>query len=466
MGLGASLDTSARLWQAGLAATALAVGLLAGIEPVAAIVAALGLAFVLVLIADVAVGLCLFVVLAFLEVLPALGTAVSFIKLAGLALALSWLATVSNRDGRGRDLLTDHPSFSFVLAAFVTWAGLSVVWAESTGDSVVSAFRWGLSLFLFVIVYTAVREPRHAIWVVATFVTGAVLAAAYGILVPPEADASGRLTGTIGDANELAAVLVAGVVLSIALVGMAVRSPVLRVTAVVAGAVCAAGLVLTLSRTGLVGLGFAILAGMCIGGRWRPTLVMLGVLAVLGVTAYFAAFAPEEARERVTRLDGGTGRTDIWKVGWRMVEDKPIIGVGTGNFAISSIHYLLEPGAIERDEFIVDDAKVAHNVYLQVLAELGVVGLLMFLAVLAFALRSAAQAAARFNASGNVQMEILARAVFVAIVTLLAANFFLSDQFSKQLWLLLGLGPALLAIASSARPEPDDVRPERALMLR
>ena len=45
-------------------------------------------------------------------------------------------------------------------------------------------------------------------------------------------------------------------------------------------------------------------------------------------------------------------------------------------------------------------------------------------------------------------MELLSRAVVVALVALLAMDFFLSDQFSKQLWLLLALCPALLAIAA------------------
>ena len=39
-----------------------------------------------------------------------------------------------------------------------------------------------------------------------------------------------------------------------------------------------------------------------------------------------------------------------------------------------------------RDDFIVDTPKVAHNTYLQVLAELGVVGLALFMTILLFSL--------------------------------------------------------------------------------
>jgi hypothetical protein len=51
-------------------------------------------------------------------------------------------------------------------------------------------------------------------------------------------------------------------------------------------------------------------------------------------------------------------------------------------------------------------------------------------------------------------MELISRAVFVGLIGILTADFFASEQFSKQLWLLLGLGPALLAMATR-RPGTD-----------
>jgi hypothetical protein len=44
-------------------------------------------------------------------------------------------------------------------------------------------------------------------------------------------------------------------------------------------------------------------------------------------------------------------------------------------------------------------------------------------------------------------MDVVSRAVLVAALGLLASNLFVSEQFSKPLWLLLALGPVLLAIA-------------------
>jgi O-antigen ligase len=130
-----------------------------------------------------------------------------------------------------------------------------------------------------------------------------------------------------------------------------------------------------------------------------------------------------------------------------MVEDEPVRGIGAGNFANTSVHYLLQPGAIVRDDFIVDTPKVAHNSYLEVLAELGVVGLVLFAGVLAFALTCIVKATRVFARIGDRQMELLSRGLLVALVGLLASDFFGSRQFEKQLWLLLALGPAFLALA-------------------
>jgi O-antigen ligase len=169
---------------------------------------------------------------------------------------------------------------------------------------------------------------------------------------------------------------------------------------------------------------------------------------------YFASFAGVDARDRITTVQGGSGRTDIWKIGWRMVEDKPVLGVGSGNFNVSSKHYLLiKPGAIERDEFIIDTPKVAHNSYLQVLAELGVVGLTLFLSIIGFSIACALRAARWFGRAGDIAMEVMARGSIIALVGILAADFFITEQYGKQLWLLLGLGPALYGVARRTYPE-------------
>jgi O-antigen ligase len=445
----AHLALPTKALQAGLLAAALLVGLLAGLDPPLAVLATLALGFTVLAMVDLTVGLALFAVLSFLDtVLPAEGGGtISAAKAIGLLLVLSWLALITTGELERRQRIFSHPAFLGLLAAFIGWTAMSGAWAEETGPVVEAVIRYLPNAMLFLIVFSAVRTRDEVFVLLGAFVVGALISAGYGLAVPTDPEAADRLSGGVGNANETAAALVAGTVLAAALAAALRDQPVLRLLALLSVPFCAYGILLTLSRGGLVALAASLVAAVVVAGRWRAAAVAIALATATAAVLYFAAFAPDAARERVTTIEGGTGRSDVWTVGWRMVEDEPLRGVGAGNFPNSSIHYLLEPGAILRDDFIVDTPKVAHNMYLEVLAELGIPGLAMFVLILGFSLGCTLRAMGAFRDGGDAQLEIVARALFVALVGLLAADFFGSRQFSKQLWLLLALGPALLAIA-------------------
>jgi putative inorganic carbon (hco3(-)) transporter len=204
----------------------------------------------------------------------------------------------------------------------------------------------------------------------------------------------------------------------------------------------------TVSRGGMLGLGAALIVGILFAGpRRRPVLLLITAVVALGIVGYYASFASQSARHRITSIQGGSGRVDIWAVGWRMVKAKPITGVGAGNFANSTIHYLLEPGALQHTDFIVDEPKVAHNMYLEALADLGIPGLTLFLGLLVLLLSCVVRAARIFYRLGDQSMELISRGIFVATVGILVTDFFISDQFSKPLWIQLAICPCMLALA-------------------
>jgi O-antigen ligase len=434
------------------------VGLLAGANPVMAIAAGFGIAFVLLVIADLTAGVIAFTVLTFLGLLPTFGgPALSLPKAAGALLAISWLATMVVRRDEVGDFFSEQGGIAALAIIFLAWVLLSTIWAESHSAAVSATSRYLLNIALIPIVYTAMRTRRHAAWLAAAFVTGAAISAAYGLVTRPAISTVGasevdRLSGTIGDPNELAALLVSGLILSAALIRYT-RSPALRMTAAGAAALCGITVLLTLSRGGLLALAAALVTGIVVGGRLRPTFIAATVIAVVGVVVYFGAIAPPEAKERITESDGGTGRTDIWTVAWRTVEAHPVIGVGADNFSVSSPRYVLRPGTLKRSDLVQEKHEVTHNMYLQILSELGIVGLSMFVALVLACLYAAVRAARNFARLGDVPMETLSRAMLVALVGLLAADFFLSGQFSKQLWLLMAMPPAALGISARALAE-------------
>ena len=436
-----------RILTAALLAMALLVGVLAGLKPPLAVALTLGLIFVAVTLANLTAGVCIFAVLSFLDTVLPTGGALSAPKLLGLMLMLSWLALVTAGEREQRDRIFSHPGFLFVLTLFVGWTLISATWAEHPGAAIETFTRYLPNAFLFLIVYAAVRTRDQLLWVVGAFVVGAFLSGVYGLLVPPPATDIGRLAGAGGDPNETAAAMVAGLALATAL-GIAARGkPGVRPACWGAGVICMLALFLTSSRGGLIALAVALLAAVALGGRRRGTMLMAALGAVLVTIFYFATIAPDSVRERVTHPEGGTGRVDIWKVGWRMVQHNAIEGVGAGNFQTSSIHYLLEPGKIVRADFIVDTPKVAHNTYLQVLAELGIVGFALFMTILLFSLVCAYKAHKAAAAAGDRELDIIARATVVALIALYAAYFFVSRDYGKQLWLLLALAPVMLEIS-------------------
>jgi O-antigen ligase len=436
---------------AAFTAAAMGVGLLAGINPVLSIAAAVSIAFLLLMLADLFVGLAIFTVLAFAAQVPNIaGGGVSVVKIAGLVVALAWVVTLTTRQEERADFTSAHPALTYVLVLLLSWVALSQLWAEDSGEVLSVLGRLALNAVLFLIIYTAVRTPNQAIWLVAAFVVGASFDAVYGLLfVSPQPGQLQRLSSSIANPNELASILVGALVLSIGLAAALARLPLARLGALGAAGLCGAGIFLTGSRGGLVGLAVALAAFLVVGSRWRGRVLVVAVVLLVAGVGYYQNAASPGVRAHVSGVGSGSGRLDLWTVGWRMVQAHPVTGVGAGNFPVSSVHYLLQPGAIQRGDFFVGRPKVTHNSYLEIWTELGLVGLILFLAIVGFCVRSALKAARAFAARGDPRMEMIARALFVAIIGMLATDFFGSREYEKELWLLLAMAPPLLALAHS-----------------
>ena len=79
------------------------------------------------------------------------------------------------------------------------------------------------------------------------------------------------------------------------------------------------------------------------------------------------------------KRNSGSVRSWDWWIGWEMFADHPLTGVGLGNYKLNFLPYkavfLASPRGEDYD-FYIDRAAQAHNEYVQVLAELGILGVL------------------------------------------------------------------------------------------
>jgi O-antigen ligase len=405
--------------------------------------------------------MAVFAFISFVEVLTIGDDSVSVTKLVGLLLAASWFALMTTRPRSELEFFSVYPYISGALILFISWVLISTSWSVSTTATLASAGRYALDALLFVIIFTAIRTPRQLGWVLIAFVLGAAVAAIHGIVAPTGEEAAGRLGSDILDPSQLSAVLVSGAALSIAVIVLFRDSPLLRVAAAIIGVFSVVAISLTASRGGVVALSAAMIGAILIGGRWRiPILILVATFGTM-TYIYFTAVAPSYIRERIISPNVGQekiqeGRTTLWQVAWRAFEANPAEGVGSGNFSLVSRNYLLEPGVLARtDEIVGDNPKVVHNSYLEVATELGVIGFVLFMVVVLFSLGAMLKSARLFRLIGDNRMQAVALCIAVALIGDLAALFFISDQYSKQLWLLMGLGPVLLAMARTAKQRAD-----------
>jgi len=150
--------------------------------------------------------------------------------------------------------------------------------------------------------------------------------------------------------------------------------------------VCA--VIFTRSRGGFLTL---VTIGSMLVWRSRQRMMGLGVGAVIVVL--FLILLPSDVRERLETLknpekDGSaSGRLHAWGVAWAMSMDNPMIGVGYQNFVVFFRKYDKTP----KDEWqrgkSVKSVRVAHNSYLQLVAETGWPALICFMMILLGSIR-------------------------------------------------------------------------------
>jgi putative inorganic carbon (HCO3(-)) transporter len=436
-------DQQHPIWVVVIGVVCLGVGVAAGVDPKLGLEATIGLAFAVAVIGNLTLGMVFFTILSFLEVINSGGAALSFTKLAGLILFVSWYAAISTRSHReSRSLIGQQPLLVGAAVAFLSWSVLSFLWSESHGAAATATERYLLNILLIPIVFGAIRERRQFLWIAGAFVFGADVSAIVGFF----AAGGGRLSGALGDPNELAAVLIAALLLSMPLIVGSPAGSARRVAATAGCLVAAVGVLYTDSRGGLIALGATLLAGFVLGGRWRYRALVLLAVSAMAALVYFFAIAPPAARQHLSSSTT-SGRSDLWKVGLRMFDTHPITGVGSGNFQVSSVHYVQAAGALTRADLIVDVPHVTHDMYLEIADELGAPGLALLLLLATAAVSASFRAAQRYEQAGDVLFEMMARALTLAIIAVLVADVFLSGEYSKQLWLLFALAPPLFALS-------------------
>jgi O-antigen ligase len=307
---------------------------------------------------------------------------------------------------------------------FVLWTAASLLWAiePRTGLERLSTVAF---LFVFYLVAVSFRLNRGELTRILLLAAagGAVAAALLVFEFGEGARLSGRATLTFGEGSANPNDFSTGLLLpfSLALAGVISRGGLVK-KAIMLGVLALIGtsIFLTMSRGTLIALSATLLVLLFRVGMHRRILLPILIVALP------LFFLPNLFYQRLeeTPHSRGTGRVDILIAAAEVVKHNAVIGVGLANFPVAYDRFAGYAPVFR------GYARAAHNAYLQVWAETGVIGLALFLAAIWSQMKRARAACSKPSSHNYVGIAIEA-ACWGLLVAACAGNI----HWNKAFWL-------------------------------
>ena len=338
----------------------------------------------------------------------------------------------------------------------LVFAGIAIVslLLSSLGPNI-DALRLVARLFSYLAFFFAVlgwvetrQQVQRIITVLLTSTIGVALFGFYQVLAqgytdfyfylyPSQEQAldswNGRITSVLFHFNSLAGYLNLVLPFSLACMVLA-KERWQRNLAVVCHSLACAALYFTASRGGLVAY-----AGMVLAVLWflKPRFAALSrllVATILAAVIVFSLQSPSAGGGRVQDVDDftSTSRLALWSTAATLFLQHPVLGVGYGNYRSLYNDYL--PG-------VAPNELDTHNLYLQFLAETGIIGFAAFF----FLIGSFVRIAVKLARNGDPYCRLLGIGLGGALAATLIHGlvdflFNVSPQCGALFWLVLALG--------------------------
>jgi putative inorganic carbon (HCO3(-)) transporter len=254
-----------------------------------------------------------------------------------------------------------------------------------------------------------------------------------------------RLAGPIGEKNRYAQVLLVLVPLAVLRLRTE-RSRRLRLLAAACAGLILCGVVLTYSRGAAIALALVVLAMTALRMISLRQLLALS----LALVALVAVVAPDYVRRMqslgaagsaLSRSSGADsaiqGRATENVAAFLVFRDHPALGVGPGQFFT---RYSAEYGNALDLRFLRENRR-AHNLYLEIAADTGALGLAAFLAIVGVTMTQLWRLSVYWRRR-QPELAGLAQAFLLALVAYMATGIFLQLAYQRYFWFLLALASA------------------------
>lgn len=356
--------------------------------------------------------------------LPGLGTAA---KLVGFGVAGFWVATIIlTRQLRKPGL------FHAIFFLFVLWIAASVFWSANP-DMTVTHLRTWIQLLILSLILWDLYTTRAAVMAglqafilgeyvaigsaVANFFSGNVYYTTYQRFSP----------SAQGSPDGFGIIVALGIPVAWYLASSESTSRIFKLVNYAYIPAALIGITLSGTRTALIASIVGMTFGLASLNRLRPAVrIAIFVLLTATILILLPYLQPLRSFERfsttVTELTEGdlNNRTNNWAEGLASFAEHPLIGVGSNMY-----------------RYVNSWGKLAHNSFLSVLVELGLVGFALFAVVLAIAFVEALR-----------QPKWDARFWLALLAAWAISASTLTYEYRKATWLFLSLVVASGALAS------------------
>ena len=300
-----------------------------------------------------------------------------------------------------------------------------------------------LALYFFAI--NLIRSEKYfklALWM---FLIGGFICTLYGFFDP--AQAGERFQGALGQPNGYGLTMTPRIPIGLALL-IVERNFWKKIFLLSMLAAMSYGIILSASRGALLSVSLALILFAILQKNWGGWITSISLIFVLGLFVM-----PENIKARVGIIDAPTtselGNSIDRRLTYQiysaeLFQQHPILGIGLDGFA--------EAYAQSEYRFLLRtrELRAAHNTYFEIATGTGLVGLLPFLGILAWALYLAWKYSRSIYRRINFDLAITSTGLFAALGGYYLGMLFGSRQYEKTLWFLLAL-PVVIQVLIHSR---------------
>lgn len=273
----------------------------------------------------------------------------------------------------------------FMMLLFVASAAVSYLWSLYPEGTLNQSVTY-LQLFMLVwLIWELAPQALQQKRLMQAYVLGTYISAADTIYnyLANEQSAYQRYAGAGLDANDLGLMMALSIPVSYCLLiqEKGWKAWLYRLQLILAGTT----VLLTASRGAtlacLVAVAIVPLTHARLTARKKVALLLTLAILIVGVLVFVPATSWQRLSTVPSEFEHGTltGRTIIWTAGWQIFREHPYIGIGSNAFRLIVSRVLRDPIRLDDP---TSPAPPAHNTFLSVLVEGGVVGFAIFAALL------------------------------------------------------------------------------------